>query len=114
MPSLPWRLFTSMRVEIMEIEDALQQYARTHDGKYPDTLAPLIEPDQLGNSYWNGSQVPRDPWNRVYLYTPPGFTDEKPIVTTLGRDGLAGGDGQDQDFSSISIADERLSRANPR
>ena len=48
--------------------------------------------------------VPLDPWGRPYLYRPPE-------ILSLGRDGRAGGRGDDQDISSFRLEEPRLPSA---
>ncbi|MEZ5540062.1 MAG: type II secretion system major pseudopilin GspG [Pseudomonadales bacterium] len=55
---------------------------------------------------WNPSgylkKLPEDPWRRAYLYTSPGQGAPYEI-RSLGADGRDGGEGEDQDLSSINL-----------
>ena len=45
--------------------------------------------------------VPNDPWGRPYLYVSPGRENPTAYdLYTLGRDGKAGGEGEDADLTS--------------
>lgn len=45
--------------------------------------------------------VPTDPWGRPYLYVSPGVANPNGYdLYTLGKDGRAGGDGEDADITS--------------
>ena len=50
---------------------------------------------------WHGylDKVPKDPWNRTYLYLRPG-THGDVDVFTYGADGKPGGEGEDADIGS--------------
>lgn len=54
---------------------------------------------------WRGPYLrrsaPVDPWGRPYVYTSPGVHDpESYDLSTLGRDGLPGGVGEDADITT--------------
>jgi general secretion pathway protein G len=74
-------------------------------GRYPEAeegLAALMDaPDDSAlwrGPYFGNSSGFNDPWGRPYLYlrTEPG---DRFMLTTLGRDGEAGGEGEDGDLS---------------
>ena len=45
--------------------------------------------------------VPNDPWDRPYVYVPPGRHDPRGYdLYSLGRDGREGGEGEDADVTS--------------
>lgn len=90
------------------IGTALDSY-RLDNGSYPTTeqgLAalrekPAREPVPLN---WKGpylrKEVPVDPWGRAYLYRSPGERNPGGYdLMTLGRDGTAGGTGEDTDIT---------------
>lgn len=74
-------------------------------GRYPseaEGLSVLIT-RPAGDAAWNGPYMPseealRDPWGRDYQYQPPG-TDGGFSILSLGRDGAAGGAGEDVDLA---------------
>ncbi len=79
-------------LDIKNIQNALKLYY-TKKGNYPDTatgLRGLVEMQAL-------EAIPRDPWNNEYVYLNEGG---KPVVTSYGADGTAGGEGNDADISS--------------
>jgi general secretion pathway protein G len=90
------------RAQIEAIEKALDQY-RLDTRRYPTleqgldvlTNRPANEPN------WSGpylkKAVPADPWGRAYVYRVPGEKKEFDIYS-LGRDGKAGGSGEDADI----------------
>jgi general secretion pathway protein G len=92
------------RAQIDALQKALDQY-RLDTGRYPSTeqgLAALRE-RPAEEAKWSGpylaKAVPRDPWGQDYMYRSPGEQAEYELVS-LGRDGRAGGDGEDGDIQS--------------
>ena len=95
---------TKTQIELLSV--ALDGY-RLDNGSYPTTeqgLAALRErptrPPVPAN--WRGpylrKDVPLDPWGRPYLYRAPGQRSPGAFdLESLGRDGKAGGDGEDAD-----------------
>ena len=75
-------------------------------GRYPSEaeglLALLIKPPTAVN--WQGpyllSNIPRDPWNRQYIYRLPGMQEPKPEIVSYGADGTPGGSGINADVKS--------------
>ena len=74
-------------------------------GRYPTTEEGLKilrdKPDNLPS--WSGpymdKAVPNDPWGRPYIFKSPG--DHGPYdLSSLGADGAAGGDGENQDINN--------------
>lgn len=53
---------------------------------------------------WNGPYVskaiPKDPWNRSYIYKIPGPNNLPFEIISYGADGISGGDGNNADISS--------------
>ncbi|MGH2607717.1 MAG: type II secretion system major pseudopilin GspG [Tepidiformaceae bacterium] len=87
---------------------ALDQYRLDND-YYPSTAqglealraAPAGEPAARN---WRGpylrKAVPLDPWGRAYVYRSPGEKNPQGYdLVTLGRDGKAGGEGEDADIN---------------
>ncbi len=73
----------------------LQAYAHEHGEQYPESLDALMHP--------GGPELPRDPWGRAYYYRPPSTERNVPDVYSLGRDGLPGGSGADEDVHPIQL-----------
>jgi general secretion pathway protein G len=90
--------------DIKAIESALNLY-RLDNYRYPSTdqgLQALVsKPAQASNWKQGGylDRVPKDPWNRDYLYLSPGSKGEVDIYS-LGADGSAGGEGADADVGN--------------
>jgi general secretion pathway protein G len=88
---------------------ALEQY-RLDNHVYPATeqgLAALRTMPTTGEPprNWRGPYlrrvVPDDPWGRAYLYEAPGRENPETYdLSSLGRDGRPGGEGEDADVTS--------------
>jgi general secretion pathway protein G len=92
------------RAQIKALEDALDQY-RLDVGHYPATqqgLAALNE-QPAGETRWQGpylrKNLPNDPWGHPYQFRAPGEHGEYDLWS-FGRDGQAGGNGEDADIVS--------------
>jgi general secretion pathway protein G len=92
------------RAQVKALEDALDQY-RLDVGRYPASqpgLAALNE-QPSGEARWQGpylkKAVPNDPWGHPYQYRAPGEHGEYDLWS-FGRDGQAGGSGEDADITS--------------
>ena len=79
------------KAQIESFEKAMDQY-RLETRRYPsaeeglEALRPYLK-----------KAVPHDPWDRPYVYRVPGQTGEYEILS-YGRDGKAGGSGEDADI----------------
>ena len=95
------------RTQLSLLETALDSY-KLDVGSYPtseqglDALSkvPTREPVPIN---WRGPylrhDVPNDPWGRPYIYKSPGEHNPTSFdLSTLGRDGQPGGQGEDADF----------------
>ncbi len=98
-----------VQADFKAIETALKIY-RLDNYVYPSTeqgLEALVSPsaiDPIPRNFKAGgylAEVPRDPWDRPYLYLSPGDRGEIDIYS-LGADGLAGGDAQNADIGNWS------------
>ena len=95
--------------DIKSISAALDLY-RLDNFNYPSTdqgLEALVE-KPTGDpepANWKDSgylpKLPKDPWNREYIYLSPGETGDFDIIS-LGRDGQERGDGFDQDLTQLT------------
>jgi len=99
---------SAARIQIENLGLALDQYRLDHHA-YPTTeqgLAALrAAPAGAAPARWRGPylkrEIPSDPWGRAYLYHSPGRANPTSYdLYTLGRDGRAGGDGEDADLTS--------------
>jgi len=92
------------RAQIEAFDKALDQY-RIDTGHYPSTsqgLAALMT--KPGNEpKWDGpylkKALPPDPWGSAYQYRQPGQHGEYDLYS-YGRDGQAGGSGEDADIAN--------------
>jgi general secretion pathway protein G len=96
---------TVAKAQIEAFEKSLDTF-RLDVGRYPSTeegLAVLLTPPANAGTKWNGPYlkkgVPPDPWGRAYQYKAPGSKAEFEI-TSLGKDGQPGGEGDNADISS--------------
>jgi len=99
----------SARSQIAIFGLALDAY-RIDNFDYPSTsqgLDALVATPGVGPAAtnWRGPylrrQVPLDPWERPYRYLSPGDSSPSSYdLWSLGRDGAAGGEGEDADISS--------------
>jgi general secretion pathway protein G len=100
------------KVDIAAIETSLNLY-KLDNGFYPTTdqglralvEKPSTEPIPLKwkeKGYLAKSRVPKDPWNREYLYLSPGIHDDYDIIS-YGADGAPGGEGKNKDINSWEI-----------
>ncbi len=92
------------KAQVESIVKGLDQY-RIDNGHYPSAeqgLAALMAAP-AGEARWAGpymaKKLPLDPWGRAYLYRIPGESAEFDVYS-LGRDGHAGGEGDDADVGS--------------
>lgn len=92
------------RAQIDALHKALDQY-RIDIGRYPGTeqgLAALVA-RPAGETRWSGpymaKAVPNDPWGKPYVYRSPGQHGEFDL-SSLGRDGRPGGEGENADVVS--------------
>ena len=92
------------RAQISAFSKALDQY-RLDLGHYPSTeqglSALVLKP--ASESKWEGpyleKAVPKDPWDRPYQYKNPGEHGDYDLFS-LGKDGTAGGTGDNVDITS--------------
>jgi len=90
------------KAQINSLEQALDQF-RLDVGRYPTTEEGLDALNTAPTSVegWAGpylkKAVPADPWGRPYVYQQPGSNAEIDLMS-LGRDGKAGGTGEDADI----------------
>lgn len=98
---------TKTQLQILAL--ALDAY-KLDNFDYPTTAdglgALLSAPAHLqSRATWRGpylrGQVPMDPWGRPYVFVSPGTVNPTSFdLFTLGRDGLPGGEGEDEDVTS--------------
>lgn len=87
-------------VQLKNIESALELYY-LDTGKYPEQLSVLVEAP-VDTTDWRGPYLKKsisliDPWGKPYSYEVPGEHGTFDL-SSLGRDGVAGGEGEDKDL----------------
>jgi general secretion pathway protein G len=95
---------SATQAQIELFGQALDQY-RLDTGKYPTSeqgLQALIT--NPGDDKWQGpylkkNLIPLDPWGKPYNYVCPGTHGDYDLFS-YGRDGTAGGEGEDKDVTS--------------
>jgi general secretion pathway protein G len=99
---------TAAKSQIEALGLALDTYY-LHCGDYPTTSegldALMARPETGSCPAWRGPYlkkgVPNDPWGRPYLYLSPGEANSESYdLSTLGKDGKAGGEGEAADVTS--------------
>ncbi len=96
---------TTARTQIENLISALDIYQLDMD-EFPSNeqgLAALITAPE-GRDDWQGpylrrGKVPLDPWKRAYIYR-LSDSGETTLITSLGKDGQAGGEGDNRDITS--------------
>ncbi len=79
------------QMQVKNIEGALEMYY-ADKYQYPPDLASLV-PEYL-------KKVPMDPWGNPYIYSPPGSDNANISIICYGKDGVAGGTGENEDISN--------------
>ena len=90
----------------IELFGAALDNFRLDVGRYPTSdeglMALLVNPGAIPNwegSYLKKQEIPLDPWGHPYVYKCPGDHGDYDIIS-YGGDGVAGGDGENQDIVS--------------
>ncbi|HOU77885.1 MAG TPA: type II secretion system major pseudopilin GspG [Syntrophales bacterium] len=97
------------RVQIESLGTALKLY-KLDNGNYPTTeqgLQALVEAPASGalaknwrqGGYLEGNKVPKDPWDRDFVYISPGTHGDFDL-SSYGADGEPGGEGKNKDINS--------------
>ena len=94
------------KADLTQLESALTEYNLANGGKWPDSLDALVTPDVNGHTYIKGTKIPKDPWGNEYMYDPPEPGRPEARVYSYGKDGQAGGEGDDADIDNMSIREE--------
>ncbi len=87
--------------DIKAIENALELF-KLDSGNYPSTqegLKALIGGNEGNRQYLKDGRVPKDPWNKEYVYLSPGSHGEFDLLS-YGADGEPGGTGKNADITS--------------
>jgi len=97
------------KAQVELLSTALDNY-RLDNGGYPSTEQGLVALQEKPTrepipANWRGPylkrNIPLDPWGRPYIYRSPGEHDPNGNdLSTLGKDGQPGGEGDDADVTS--------------
>ena len=97
--------WTKAKADIVTLHHAVNQFALQNNGRFPAELEELIEENESGHAYLEQRSLPTDPWGFGYHYEPPSGERSRPLISTWGKDGVLGGEGDDRDLSNIDIFD---------
>jgi general secretion pathway protein G len=96
------------KVQIRNLQSALA-FFKTDTGRFPATAegleALVSNPNLKGwrqGGYIEGGKVPLDPWGHPYIYLCPGTHDDYDLGS-YGKDGEAGGTGDNADIESWNL-----------
>lgn len=84
-------------VAVEKLENAVNQYQMS-TGNYPDSLQDLTKKVGMCPCAKEGDL--KDPFGHAYHYAKPGAEGRDFDIVFLGKDGKAGGEGQDKDYGS--------------
>lgn len=93
------------KAQIQSFEKAIDQY-RLDTGHFPTTEQGLkaLMTAPTGENRWGGpylkKDVPLDPWGHAYEYRQPGANGREYDIVSYGRDGTAGGEGENADLTN--------------
>jgi general secretion pathway protein G len=104
------------QMDIQTLETALKLY-KLDNAFFPTTdqgLRALVEKPSLGrippkwreDGYLDKGVVPKDPWDRDYLYLSPGVHNKDFDLWSYGADGEEGGEGENADVANWSTKKE--------
>lgn len=89
---------STAKVQMQMFETSLDTYF-LDTGEYPTDLQLLKRSDKKG---WDGpylkKDIPLDPWGNPYILKVPGADGSPYLLSSLGRDGKVGGEGEDEDI----------------
>ena len=91
--------------QVDALDKALEQF-RIDVGRLPTTEEGLAALNAVpaGIQNWEGpylkKAVPPDPWGHPYVYVQPGTHQNDFDLLSYGRDGQAGGSGEDADLTN--------------
>jgi len=90
------------KADIQAISEAVTQYEFSNGGRSPLSIEELTLPDTNGKRYIQTAAPVLDPWGNEYILE--HATDTTPLrIWTYGKDGVRGGDGENQDFNDEMI-----------
>jgi general secretion pathway protein G len=93
---------------ISKVQQAVEAYRIEHGAWPADDVGLAALGDGHADptaSYFLGSDQLRDPWGNPYFLLVPGPDRHPYEIVSYGADGQPGGEGENQDLSSISLRD---------
>lgn len=110
-----------LKGDLNTLKTALQSY-KIDNGTYPSTEQglqalihrPTSEPiphNYPSAGYLGSSAIPKDPWQREYIYIYPGRHGDFDLYT-LGNDGREGGEGENKDIGTWNIHEANFNTEN--
>jgi len=91
------------KADITTIANAITAYMIENAGRFPENMDVLLVPDSSGHVPLARDTIPLDPWGNPYLFQPAPSGSDDFRVMSYGKDGQAGGEGDDADLDSIQI-----------
>ena len=90
---------------IVRLQNAVDMYY-TEKGKFPSSLEDLVgTADKSGIKFIK--KVPKDPWGNDFIFRTDGCPgNEEYCLSSLGADGVEGGDGKGADINSWELEKE--------
>jgi general secretion pathway protein G len=96
-----------VKSDLEVLRDAVSHYMASNLGHTPASLDALLSRGGEGAGFLSADQLPKDPWDRPYVYLPPA--DGQPYnILCLGRDGMEGGSGDDADIDLNMIREQKI------
>jgi len=88
---------------------ALEDFASSHENRYPADIHELFTRDANNNPYLVPFQgrIPIDGWGRAFEYEPPTEVRPRARILSYGADGKRGGTGEDADIDSDHLESGR-------
>ncbi|MCB9742760.1 MAG: type II secretion system major pseudopilin GspG [Alphaproteobacteria bacterium] len=91
------------KIQMKQIESALQLYAAKNKGKFPTTSEGL----EAAKKHFPDGSVPKDSWGNSFLYFSPGSNSSAPYeIISLGKDGVEGGEDANADIQSWTLKED--------
>ncbi|MFA5073835.1 MAG: type II secretion system major pseudopilin GspG [Nitrospirota bacterium] len=101
------------KTQIRSLENALHAF-KLDNGFYPTTdqgLQALIIKPEIGRipskwrdgGYLSPARIPKDPWDKEYVYLSPGSENREYEIVSYGPDGEQGGEGKNTDIVSWKL-----------
>ena len=91
------------KAQIKNFETALIAYKLKYK-RFPERLEDLVN-NQGGINFLNSKTLPKDPWEKEYMYTLQGSSQY--TILSYGADGSPGGNDYDADISSDDLNSEK-------